>query len=210
VVRGDSFWKISRRFNISLRELLEANGASAEDVLRVGQILQIPKRKIVQNGETYAVQRGDTLSSIGRRYGRTVEEIKQQNSLESNDIRVGQELVISGGGNPLPLAGASRNSTIDDGIQYVVRRGDTLSLIAARYGMTVQEITALNNIRNSNHICEGQRLKLAKGATSTKPLEGMGASPSSSTAPSISGPMVRTDDELMGFFNELDLLNGSN
>jgi len=45
---------------------------------------------------------------------------------------------------------------------YTVRRGDTLSSIAARHGMTVTELASLNGLRNTNHITIGQRLRLAR------------------------------------------------
>lgn len=104
--------------------------------------------------EEYVVQSGDTLSAIAAKYGTTYQKIAADNGIANpNLIFPGQRLKIykSGGGN----SGSSSNV-----VDYAVRRGDTLSAIAARYGTTWQKIAKDNNLSNPNLIFPGQRLKI--------------------------------------------------
>ena len=117
----------------------------------------------------YVVRRGDTLYSVARRYGTTVSAIVQANGLpNSNRIYVGQRLVM-------PTSGAASQAATSG--SYVVQRGDTLSSIAYRYGVSVQALASANNIYNTNLIHRGQRL-IIPGAGTT-------AAPSSSSSGSI-------------------------
>jgi LysM repeat protein len=109
---------------------------------------------------TYVVSWGDTLSSIARRYGTTVSAIAQANQLSNpNWIYVGQRLAIPGTTSPAPTTSGL----------YVVRRGDTLSVIAARYGTTVQRLVQMNGLTNPNLIIVGQRLAVPEGAVPNQP-----------------------------------------
>ena len=96
----------------------------------------------------YTVQRGDTLYSIARRYGTTVQALAQANGiLNPAYIRVGQVLCIPGLAPP-PLPGG----------YYTVQRGDTLYSIARRFGTTHWAIAIANSLPNPNRIYPGQRL----------------------------------------------------
>lgn len=102
VQRGDTLIGIARRYNTTVDALARANNLSPPYVIYVGQRLTIPggagpgPTATPGSGErrTYTVQRGDTLYSIARRHGTTVEAIRQANGLSSNLIFVGQTLVI--------------------------------------------------------------------------------------------------------------------
>lgn len=86
----------------------------------------------------HVVQQGDTLYSIARRYGTTVEAIKAANGLTSNTIFVGQRLIIP--------TGSSSTSNAQYTI-HLVRAGDTLYSIAQQYGTTVQTTMAAVSIQ---------------------------------------------------------------
>ncbi len=108
------------------------------------------------------VRRGDTLSLIATRYGVSERELVELNGLRSRHlIRAGQRLRL-----PVPdSAGVAVASTPlpADGV-YVVRRGDSVSLIARRFDMSEVELLAANEIRNRNRIYPGQRLRVAAAA----------------------------------------------
>jgi LysM repeat protein len=97
--------------------------------------------------DTYAIQRGDTLSEIAKRFGLSLAALMAANNIQdANQIAVGQVLVIKNG-----------TSTPPPPIVIIVKRGDSLGKIAKFYGITVGRLKLLNNLKN-NTIFIGQRL----------------------------------------------------
>lgn len=104
----------------------------------------------------HVVQWGDTVYSLARRYGTTVEAIAQANNLPPNYlIKVGQVLIIPGA----PVSAEV----------YVVKPGDTLYSIASRYGISWQTLASVNRILNPSLLQVGQRLIIPSGATTPPP-----------------------------------------
>ena len=89
VVKGDSLWGISRKFNIRVNELIELNNLT-DNIITIGQELLVPK----QIDNTYIVEKGDTLWSIAKKNNITVNELKELNNLTNNTISIGQILKI--------------------------------------------------------------------------------------------------------------------
>ena len=103
------------------------------------------------NPVVHVVRWGENLTGIAKRYGVTIGTIVHANGLPSaNRIYAGQRLVIPGAWTPAPKP--------VDRCVHVVRRGDTLSHIALRYGVYAHRIVQANNIVNPNRIYAGQRL----------------------------------------------------
>ena len=99
---------------------------------------------------TYTVKAGDTLSGIAAKFGTSWQELQRINGLaNANLIFPGQVLTLPGGGKPAPQKRT-----------YVVRAGDTLSGIAARYGTSWQALAQKNNIANANLIFPGQVIRI--------------------------------------------------
>ena len=106
----------------------------------------------------YVVIRGDSLSVIARRFNTSVSRLASLNQLASrNRIAIGQRLLLPQDDSDSPLAVAALAST--EGA-YTVRRGDTVSLIAARLGVTEQSLLAVNAIQDPRRIYPGQLLTL--------------------------------------------------
>ncbi len=98
----------------------------------------------------HVVARGEVLGTIARRYGTSVREIQRLNNLRGTLIRPGQRLVVRASAAPSTLAGNNPNV-------HVVRRGETLSVIAGRYRISVNQIMEWNNL-GSTVIHPGQQL----------------------------------------------------
>lgn len=124
----------------------------AEAVVRAVTLYGGYKYVPVSGSNYYVVKKGDSLWSIARANGLTVDELKSLNNLSSNVLHVGDTLLIS-----------SADSTGDDGNDnyYVVKNGDTLWSIARKYNLSVNELKALNNL-SSNVLSVGQRLIVGK------------------------------------------------
>jgi len=158
VMRGDTLKSLANRFGTSMDVLVSLNvDITNINVIYEGQRMVVPSGSGVPStpppvtpppasGQTYTVQRGDTLRKIADRLNTTVDAILQVNSqiYNPNLIYVGQ--VIN-----LP-AGLS---------SYVVQYGDTLKIIAARFGTSWENLLALNpQITNADLIYVGQVIRL--------------------------------------------------
>ena len=95
----------------------------------------------------YTVQKGDSLYSIARKYGVTVDEIKAVNNLTSNTLTVGQRLII-------PVEKEQEDAGI-----YTVKSGDSLYAIATKFNTTIADLMKLNNL-TSTALSIGQQIKL--------------------------------------------------
>lgn len=122
----------------------------------------------------YVVKSGDTLFSIALAYNTDVDTIRRLNNLPDDQIQVGQVLIVpgTGEGQPGTTPGAPQASPTP-GFVYTVQSGDTLSGIAAQFGVTWQDIAAANNIVGPNYtIFRGQKLTIpGVTATTTPPAE---------------------------------------
>ena len=101
-----------------------------------------------ETDEFYIVQKGDTLYSVARRYGISVDELKKMNNLVNNVISIGQKLLVG---------------KLSDNSYYIVQKGDTLYSVARRYGISVDELKKMNNLVN-NVISIGQKLLVGKSS----------------------------------------------
>lgn len=120
----------------------------------------IPTSNLPQRSYVYhRVRRGETLGTIARQYRTTVGGIMRANNLRSSHlIRAGKRLKIPSRGGA-SVASYQVTPPADFSGTHSVRKGDSLWIIANRYGTTVKQISALNNLSSSN-LYIGQRLKI--------------------------------------------------
>ena len=96
VQKGDTLYSISKKFNVSVNEIMNLNNLS-NSILTPGQTLVIPKKENNDNQtiyQNYIVQKGDTLFSISKKFNVDIDTIKKINNLTSNTLSIGQELKI--------------------------------------------------------------------------------------------------------------------
>jgi len=158
---GDTLSRIARQYSTTVEAIMARNPriTNASQVY-AGMVLIIPAGTTTPAtaqttpappapSGSYIVQRGDTLSSIARRFGTTVQALLEANPTltDRNTVYAGQRLVIPAG------------ATAPNGERsYTVQPGDTLTAIARQYGTTVMAIVQRNNLPNQNAIFVGQVL----------------------------------------------------
>ena len=218
VKKGDNLWTIARRSNVSRSELYAANGLDANSILRIGQQLQIPVEgstatvtapsadiyqptSFNQGSTEYTVKRGDNLSRIANQFDTSVRAIKAANALSSDLIRVGDKLVIpvsgstgaSSGISVAPSDSVSSNSTApsfstSDASTHTVKSGEYPGKIASQYGMTTDELLALNGITDPRKLQVGKVLDVS-GSDSTAKVD--------SPVPVVTATMMQIDSPII-------------
>jgi LysM repeat protein len=131
------------------KQELEAQGLSEDDI------------SMEPTPIYHKVKSGETLSKIARKYGTTVKNIKKWSGIKSDRLRIGQSVIV-GWSNGTPTvrskSATSKKENAATGTTYhKVRKGETLSTIAQKYGTTIKKIKRANNIKGDN-IYVGQRL----------------------------------------------------
>jgi LysM repeat protein len=118
----------------------------------------------------HTVGAGDTLTSIGKRYGVSVAALVQGNGLRDPDhIVVGAKLKIPG-----TAAAAPANPAPSAPQTHTVKAGETLSMIAGTYSVSVAALASANSLRNIDRILVGATLKIP--GTAPTPGAGSGSS----------------------------------
>ena len=136
VKAGDTLYGIARRFNTTVDELIRLNNLNST-ILSIGQVILI-KGKSDDNSNsnnTYTVNKGDTLYSIAKRFGVTVQDLVKTNNLTSTTLSIGQVLII-------PSISDNTPSTQT----YTVQKGDSLWSIARKLNTTVDDLKSINNL----------------------------------------------------------------
>lgn len=149
VVRnGDTLYSIARNYDVSVNDIKIKNNL-VNNTLSIGQTLIIPSINeskdiidINSSDVTYTIKKGDSLYSIARQYGISVNDIMNYNNLTSNLLSIGQVLKVP-------------NSSVNN--FYTVKKGDTLYSIARDNNTSVDNIKSKNNLQN-NILSIGQTL----------------------------------------------------
>ena len=170
VKEGDYLSKIAIGFGVTVDNIKNWNGFK-NDIIYVNQKLTVYSNK-TYTGSTqnttkkktvHKVSEGEHLTMIAEKYGVKVSNLKKWNNLEGDVIYIGQTLAVSG-----PKNTNNKKTTTNKKTTYKVQEGNTLSSIASKYGVTVNQLKKWNNL-NSDVIYVGQNLKIySDGKTSVK------------------------------------------
>lgn len=144
VQRGDTLWGIAQKYGTTYQHLADINGIREPDKINAGQVIHIDTAPLPDNrtNATYVVQPGDNLTVIAKKFGTTVNDLAAINGISHDRldyIQAGQTLKVPG----------QQSRT------YVVKPGDTLSQIAARFGMDYHHLADINNIKDPDKIQSG-------------------------------------------------------
>ena len=150
VEKGTTLYSLSRKYNVSVDEILKVNSIQA---INIDQIILIPDKKGKVNTlkkNTHIVAVGETLFAISQKTGVSVEDIKKLNQLTDNSISVGQVLLLS----------KTTTKTKEEFKNiHIVAKGETLYSIATKYSVAVDELKKINGLK-TNELDLGQKLVL--------------------------------------------------
>ena len=152
VKKGDTLYSIARVYGVNVNSIKNLNYLTSNN-LYIGQVLRIPEiytkpdDMYVPDYVNYKVKRGDTLYSIAKAYGVTVDSLIQDNALKNNSLTIGQNLKIRTNNTMVveECFGEEYVPSNNSYSEYVVKRGDNLYNIANTFGTSVSEITKINN-----------------------------------------------------------------
>jgi membrane-bound lytic murein transglycosylase D len=183
VKRGDSISEIANKFGISVANLKKWNGLTS-NALNYGKTLKIFSEtnaaslgdntlKSSANINYYKIKSRETITAIATRYNVPVSSIRKWNNLKGNKIIAGTNLKIysdadvndisdnnSNTKNKTTVNKKSGNKTVKKSEDYYsVKRGDSLSSIAKKYGITVEDLRSMNKLKGDK-LNQGQKLKI--------------------------------------------------
>jgi membrane-bound lytic murein transglycosylase D len=168
VRKGETLSYLAKKYQVPISVIVETNGLPNKHFLRIGQRLMIPgvntssspkvqsshRASLSSDGENknvtfYTVKKGETLSLIASKFGTTSNQLKRLNGLKNpNHIKKGQRLKIPA------------ENAVEDGVfvEHKVKRGENLSYLAEKYGVSVSAIMEANHLTNKHRIKTGEYL----------------------------------------------------
>ncbi len=157
VKRGDNLSTIARRHGVSLKSLKKINALKSNRIY-AGQKIKLRyagrSSSYRKKRKYYRVKRGDNLSTIARRHGVSLKSLKKINALKSNRIYAGQKIELRHAGR---TSSYNRKKKMH---RYRIRLGDNLHKISRKFGLTIQQIKKMNNLK-TDKIVQGKYLLVA-------------------------------------------------
>jgi len=178
VIKGDTLWSISKQYNISLELILAFNNIRNKDSLSIGQIIKIPQDNLsAANHTSHIVKKGETLWTIARQYNLTMDSILTTNNITNPElISIGQQIKIPSYKDvtATPEKNVTNRPVINENnsnnninppknaepIIYTVKAGDNLWNISRKYGVSVEVIISVNNLKEKDLLSLGQKLEI--------------------------------------------------
>ncbi|HUU45007.1 MAG TPA: LysM peptidoglycan-binding domain-containing protein, partial [Acidobacteriota bacterium] len=176
VRRGETVSLLARRYGVQASEIARINQLRSAHRISVGQTLTIPvplayadnrpaptvssssssaSRSVPANGTKYTVRRGDSLWKLAKKHGTTTSAIRRANNMGSRSKLIAGATII--------IPGMSSGSAATGNFWYTIRRGDTISRIARRFGVSIRQIMGANSLSDPDRISVGQRIRIPRG-----------------------------------------------
>ncbi|WP_413293103.1 LysM peptidoglycan-binding domain-containing protein [Bdellovibrio sp. HCB185ZH] len=186
--KGDNLKTIARKYRTSVAYLRDLNDLPRKSRLKVGRTIYVPDRTPLRDrsdrknnstvaakanakpapeksvetaaaeltgGRFYVVQSGDSLFSIAQRYSTSVAELQKANNIKrKSKLKLGMKLKIPGGDNSSSAREVAKSKV------HVVRKGDNLTDIAAKYNVSVSQLKQKNKLRNPASLMVGTRIHI--------------------------------------------------
>lgn len=181
VEKNETLSGIAQRYGVTQTALINVNGLKTLD-LKVNDILKIPEK---EGGQQYIVKSGDNLTRLAQKYHIDIEQLARMNGISSQaQLNIGQRLIVpienkadtnvdknnvnknnvnnvttNKTSNTNKNSSTSRRSTEE---KYRVEYGDTLSNIARKYNVSINQLALANNMKINDTLYFGQLLTIPK------------------------------------------------
>ncbi len=167
IEKGETYYSIAKKYGITINDLYTMNDLDNSKDLEVGELLVVKKKhhesqipplmdyglgltktgSVDKNLKTHKVAAGETIYSISKQYGITIQALRNSNELKTNIIEIGQTLIIKNIDYSIPI------------LYHTVQSGETLFSISKRYNLS-QDFILAKNRKNNQIIKVGERLTL--------------------------------------------------
>ena len=176
---GDTLGRIAAKYRTSVSALKSINKLRS-NTIHQGDSLRVPVPKQALRHYTlsvdgrrlhglkgtgdgkqfvYTIRRGDTLWDIGRKYGVTVKQLTNWNGISRRKIlRPGQKLNLWLADSGKKAGIKTEQTPANDPFHYIVKKGDSLWLIAKKFNVTVKQLLAWNNLRKNRYLYPNQKI----------------------------------------------------
>lgn len=183
---GDTWWNIARKSGMPVAELRQLN-ASLPETLPPGQTVRVAlsasgadnsalaegpdacaPKPLVASGrpQRHHVSKGDTIPGVARKYGVSTQELLAANKMKyAGRLTLGSWLNIPGSQPAAPAPGMKPNAAAilaEADVAHTVAKGETVGSIAAKYGVSTQELMAANSLRSPKELLVGKRLAIPR------------------------------------------------
>ncbi|WKE64235.1 LysM peptidoglycan-binding domain-containing protein [Gallaecimonas kandeliae] len=167
---GDSLLKIAHEYETDVASLRKANNIKG-NMIRVGQEMMIPlSSQALADGRpsqavanrratiTHKVQSGESLWTIAHKYNVSTADLAKWNGMKKTDtLSLNRKLTV--------WLTSAQPSGVSRNVSYKVRRGDSLSLIASKFKVSVADLRKWNQLDDNGYLQPGQVLKLLVDVT---------------------------------------------
>ena len=185
VKKKDNLLAIADIFDVRVSDIRNWNNIAYTKTINVGDVLTVyvpiekkdfyasldnqtsiekttSKNAVVKNNKSWVfhkVRRGENLRSIALRYGVNVYDLRDWNNIHGNKIASGKKIRILTGKNSNYIASNEKNTNKSSIYKYRVKRGDSMSEIANKFGISVTNLKKWNSLTNNNLVV-GKSLKI--------------------------------------------------
>jgi LysM repeat protein len=131
VLKGDNYYKISKKFNCSIDEIQKAN--DNKTVIKVGETLRIPVKSTAREElykadvQYHVISKGETLNKIARQYGTTADNLKKINGMTGDQLKTGQKIKVPAATKPLETHSDKTTQPKSTGGAVVSKPRDTVA-----------------------------------------------------------------------------------
>lgn len=174
VKRGQTLQDVAQMYDIKVEDLAKANGLSPKVRIGQGLVLLLPskasinRKSYINNNnakvkKVYSVKKGDSFAKIAAKHGISEKDLKKWNpGIRTNGLVKGKRLTIYAKASKASASKKGKNSKVvsKSKSSHTIRKGESLSEIANKYGISVQQLKKINKKIKPKDLKTGQTIKL--------------------------------------------------